>query len=188
MLIDTHCHVHIGHKTPAGKAAAGCCGPSVNAATNICDSRNNDSTSSSSVLSHQAEASAAVAVATAAEAGIGGLKQDDLISSNDERAPGEQEQGGNLKTLPRVVHITMGICEEDWSRAISLGRIDNFSGGAAVFSPMREAEVPHHKQLQQLLRPPSARFAGERGKDEGTSGGAARATGCLLYTSPSPRD
>ncbi|CAM9524443.1 unnamed protein product, partial [Laminaria digitata] len=169
MLIDTHCHVHVLREPPAGKAAAGCCGPCQANATSTNNSSssggsNNDSSSSSSRLSH-AEASVAVAAA----ARRGGLRQDSLVSSNDERAPGGQEQKTSLQALPinRVVHITMGICEEDWSRAISHGRIDNFSAGA-VCSPIPGANIPHHEQL--LLPPPSATLSaalgGEGVKDD----------------------
>lgn len=146
MLIDTHCHVHVAYEPPAREVMAGCCGHQHN-------NSDNDSKSNSSLA--QAEAAA----------GNGDLRPDNLVSSSNERASGWQEQRTSLQALPRVVQITMGIREEDWSRAISL-------------APAWGEDVPHYEQLLLPL-PPSA-LGEERGKAcdaNGAAAGAAAAAG-----------
>lgn len=107
MLIDTHCHVHVSPDPPPGKSAAECC----NLRTPTSITKGINIYHGSSVPQLHTEGSRA-------------SDKHKLVSDN-EGHPAEKGETEGFPALLRVVHITMGIREDDWPKAIDFARADN---------------------------------------------------------------
>lgn len=94
VLIDTHCHVHVSRIDGTDTAEAGCCnaGKQTETCTNIVSSE-----------------------------GRREARDDNALDELDEKSHGEGSGGGAESMTPPlsgVVHITMGIKEDDWLGAV----------------------------------------------------------------------
>lgn len=168
VLVDTHCHVHVSPNQDSRKeVAASCCGPSTYATAS-------------------AAAAAAAAADTAARmidrtsnysnSSSGGasraVEELDLCHPNrctlghgGERHPCEKEAGETLRATPRVMHITMGIREEDWVRAARFANsADNPCLHLERLSHAADAVEPVRKSRQQQSSTSSGSEA--RGEDD----------------------
>lgn len=93
VLIDTHCHVHVSLTDGTETAETGCCDPSNQTETETCIT-----------ISSEGEREA----------------RDDLADNSDEDSSSDTRSPMN-PPRPEVVHITMGIKEDDWLGAVRFG-------------------------------------------------------------------
>lgn len=88
VLIDTHCHVHASLVDISETAENGCCDASMQTETNISGEGSRDA-------------------------------RDDLAYKGDkDKDSSAADRPMNLHPLPEVVHVTMGIKEDDWPGAV----------------------------------------------------------------------
>lgn len=128
VLIDTHCHVHVSRDSiAAGETAL---------TPQRCCCSDDEEPSSPQVVQHQKNVNINNIISNNRSSGTGsGSSGSDhttraVLVRDDLAEVGNGDEGGRRSMtlpLPEVVHITMGIKEEDWTAALrySTDHVDN---------------------------------------------------------------
>lgn len=167
VLIDTHCHVHVSleNKSAIKTAAdAGCCSqPRSTAAAAAAANRNGDAEQTNSSWSVNIHSTDSIINGHNGRAVPPNQENELLMFCQDEekQCPLAEKITESVLPLSRVVHVTMGIREEDWAGAVrfatdrhnlGLDRASRSSvglpAGGSPFGPAAVA-TPEAEEIQQ---------------------------------------
>ncbi|CAN0371802.1 unnamed protein product, partial [Ectocarpus sp. 12 AP-2014] len=130
MLIDTHCHAHV-----LVESGTGCCSATTTLPTQPVHISSNNTSSIS--VSH-----------------CGGSKEGRGVRAEITDS-GEGRKGSVAAVLPEVVHVTMGIREDDWHGAVAFAAgaedLHRRGGSASASAPTRAAgeEVENYSKAEK---------------------------------------